>query len=75
MSSVPGLFERFAEGLGRALSFAAPFGAAPGRGQASTIEDRHDVQPPPAWPDEPGLSDREQEERLRELQILMATWM
>jgi len=70
MSGVPDLFERLAAGLARALSFGA---AGEGR-QASAGSGQRDWAHP-AWPDEPDISDREQEERLRELQILMTTWM
>jgi hypothetical protein len=73
MSGAPDLFERFATGLARALSFGAASGAVREGGVSDAGADRRDA--PPAWPDEPGVSDREDEERLRELQILMATWM
>jgi hypothetical protein len=66
MSGAADLFERFAAGLARALSF----GAAPEDQQAGKSDRAH-----PASSEESEISDREQEERLRELQIMMATWM
>jgi hypothetical protein len=68
MSGAPSLLERFAAGLARALHF----GAAREDEQARAGENN---PARPASSEKLETSDREQEERLRELQIMMATWM
>jgi hypothetical protein len=73
MSGAPALFELIATTLARALSFGAPAASRDDRQEASAADTLPSQAP--AWPDESGISDREQEERVRELQILTATWM
>jgi hypothetical protein len=73
MSGAPGLLELIAATAARVLSFGAPATSRADGQETSAVEVRQTRTP--AWPDEPEVSDREQEERVRELQILMATWM